>query len=97
MNVIKKYSQNNPQNYNYESFSRRFYNASTRVYNTTKYESRQYPRYAHTLYPSHTESYSFQASTQVNLPEVSPNSIQSLTSPKSITTEATNEKHDSIL
>lgn len=75
MNVIQKYSQPNPQNYNYESFGRRFENVSAQVYNTD-YESRQYPMYSHTQYPSHIEPSSFRAPTRVNVPDISPNSIQ---------------------
>lgn len=97
MNIIQKYSQPSPQNYNYESFGRRFENVSAQVYNT-EYESRQYPMYSHTQYPSHIEHSSFRAPTRVNLPDISPNSIQSITSPESITTHATDDDdNDSIL
>lgn len=96
MNVIQKYSQPNPQNYNYESFGRRFENVSAQVYNTD-YESRQYPMYSHTQCPSHIEPSSFRAPTRVNVPDISPNSIQSMTSTESITTHATADDNDSIL
>lgn len=52
LNKIQKYSQPNPQNYNYESFGRRFENVSAQLYNT-EYESRQYSMYSHTQYHSH--------------------------------------------
>ncbi|XP_060874640.1 uncharacterized protein LOC132948254, partial [Metopolophium dirhodum] len=94
MNVIQKYSQPNHQNYNYESFGRRFENVSAQVYNTD-YESRQYPMYSHTQYPSHIEPSSFRAPTRVNVPDISPNSIQSMTSTESITTHATDDDNDS--
>lgn len=77
MNIIQKYSHPNPQNYNYESFGRCFENVSAEVYNT-EYESKQYPMYSHTQYPSHIEPSSFRAPTRVNLSDISPNSIQSL-------------------
>jgi len=49
LNKIQKYSQPNPQNYNYESFGRRFENVSAQLYNI-EYESRQYSMYSHTQY-----------------------------------------------
>ena len=98
MNVIQKYSQPNTQNYNYELFGRCLDNAPSHSYNTTEYEKRQYPMYPHTKYPSHIELSPFQAPTTGNIPEISPtNNTQSITSPDRISSQATDDDHESIL
>ncbi|VVC45952.1 BESS motif,Target SNARE coiled-coil homology domain [Cinara cedri] len=97
MNVIQKYSQPNTQNYNYELFGRRLDNTPSHTYNTTEYETRQYPMYPHKKYPSHIEVSPFRAPTTVNVPEISPTYTQSNTSPDSISSQATDDDHDSTI
>lgn len=97
MNVIQKCSQPNTQNYNYELVSRRLDNALSYSYNTTEYEKKQYQMYPHTKYPSHIELSPFRAPITVNIPEMSPTTPLSIISSDSISSQATDDDHDSIL